>query len=70
MKKEKNLIINILWKPFFAAIMTATLIVSTELSPVLIGISLGIASSAACYLDLKKYLKAKEKSDLLPEHIS
>ncbi len=63
-KKERNLIINIVWKPFFAAIMTTTLIVRTELSPVLIGISLGIASSFACYLDLKKYLKSKENFDL------
>ena len=49
---------------FFAAIMTTALIVGTEISPVIIGISIGIASSTACYLDLKKYLKAKDNSDL------
>ncbi|MCI6561663.1 MAG: hypothetical protein ACI4J2_02380 [Ruminococcus sp.] len=56
-KKEKNLIINIVWKPFFAAIMTACLSLGTELPPILIGITLGIAASIACYLDLKKFIK-------------
>ena len=58
-KKERNLIVNIIWKPFFAAIMTTVLISSTDLPPVLIGITLGLASSIACYLDLKKIYKNK-----------
>ncbi|MBR3678917.1 MAG: hypothetical protein IKL87_01790 [Oscillospiraceae bacterium] len=60
-KKERNMIINIVWKPFFAAFTTALLSMSTELPPALIGIILGIAASAACYLDLKKYIKTKDK---------
>ena len=59
-KKTKNFFINMLWKPFFAAIMTATLCVSTELPEILIGISMGIAASAGCYLDIKKYLSQKD----------
>lgn len=62
-KKERNLIINIVWKPFFSAMMTMTLIMSTELPDILIGITLGLASSLACYLDLKKYMKNKENPD-------
>lgn len=58
-KKERSLIINIIWKPFFAAIMTAILIVGTELHPIIIGLALGAASSIACYLDLKRYMKYK-----------
>lgn len=54
-KKEKKLMIRVVWKPFFSAIATAILIMSTELPPLLIGIALGAASSFACYLDLKKY---------------
>ena len=60
-KKERNLILNIVWKPFFAAIMTAILIMNTEIPDILIGITLGLASSFACYLDLKKFMKNKEK---------
>ena len=62
-KKERNLIINIVWKPFFLALMTMILIRSTELPDILIGTTLGIASSFACYLDLKKFINNKEKSD-------
>lgn len=62
-KKERNLIINIVWKPFFSAMMTMTLIMSTELPDILIGITLGLGGSLACYLDLKKYMKNKENSD-------
>lgn len=63
-KKEKNLIINIVWKPFFAALMTTMLIMKTELPALLIGITLGLACSFACYLDLKKYIKMKDNSDI------
>ncbi|MBE5903465.1 MAG: hypothetical protein E7275_04175 [Pseudobutyrivibrio sp.] len=62
-KKERNLIINIVWKPFFSAIMTTILIMQTELPAILIGITLGLAGSLACYLDLMKFIKNKEKSD-------
>lgn len=62
-KKERNLIINIVWKPFFSAMMTMTLIMSTELPDILIGITLGLGGSLACYLDLKKYMKNKENPD-------
>ena len=60
-KKERALIINIIWKPFFAAIMTASLTVGTEIHPIIIGSALGVASSIACYLDLKRYMKHKMK---------
>lgn len=59
-KKTKNCFINVLWKPFFAATMTAILCINTELPEILIGISMGIASSAGCYFDIKKYLSQKE----------
>ena len=62
-KKERNLIINIVWKPFFSSIMTTILIMQTELPAILIGITLGLAGSLACYLDLMKFIKNKEKSD-------
>jgi len=62
-KNERNLIINIEWKPFLAAIMTMGLIRSTELLDILIGVTLGIASALACYLDLRKFIKSKEKRD-------
>ena len=62
-KKERNLIINIVWKPFFSAMMTMTLIMSTELPDILIGITLGLGGSLACYLYLKKYMKNKENPD-------
>ena len=58
-KKAKSLFINALWKPFFAAIMTAGLCVSTELPEILIGVTIGVAASAGCYLDIKKYLTAE-----------
>ena len=60
-KKERNLIINILWKPFFAAVTTASLTISTEIHPIIIGLALGAASSIACYLDLKRYIDHKMK---------
>lgn len=60
-KKERNLIINILWKPFFAAVMTAGLSLKTEIHPIIIAVALGAASSIACYLDLKRYIKYKTK---------
>ena len=63
-KKEKNLLINIVWKPFVSALFTMSLIISTELNPILIGVSIGIASSIGCYMDLKKYIKTKENSNL------
>ncbi len=53
--KEKRLAVSIVWKPFFAAVMTAILAIKTELPALLIGAALGLASSAACYWDLKKY---------------
>lgn len=59
-KKEKNLLINIVWKPFVSALFTMSLIISTELNPILIGVNIGIASSIGCYMDLKKYIKTKE----------
>ncbi len=62
-KKERNLIINIVWKPFFSAMMTTSLIMSTELPNLLIGITLGLGGSLACYLDLKNYMKNKENPD-------
>ena len=64
-KKEKNLIIYIVWKPFVSALFTMSLIISTELNPILIGVSIGIASSIGCYMDLKKYIKTKENQSLL-----
>lgn len=63
-KKERNLIINIVWKPFVSALFTMSLIISTELNPVIIGVTIGIASSIGCYMDLKRYLKTKENSEL------
>ena len=59
-KKTKNFFINVLWKPFFAAIMTAILCVSTELPEILIGVSIGVAASAGCYFEIKKYLSQKD----------
>ena len=59
-KKTNKFFINALWKPFFAAIMTAILCVNTELPEILIGITMGIAASAGCYLDIKKYLSQKD----------
>ena len=58
-KKERSLVLNIVWKPFFAAMMTAVLSVKTELPPLLIGAALGIAGAAACCLDLRRYLRDK-----------
>ena len=58
-KEERKLIINIVWKPLFAAIMTAVLIMGTGIHPIVIGVTLGIASAAACFLDLKKFLEKK-----------
>ena len=52
-KKERNLIINVVWKPFVSALFTMSLIISTELNPIFIGVTIGIASSIGCYLDLK-----------------
>ena len=49
-KKEKNLILNIVWKPFASALFTMSLIIITELNPILIGVSIGIASSIGCYI--------------------
>lgn len=63
-KNEKNLLINIVWKPFVSALFTMSLIISTELNPILIGVSIGIASSIGCYMDLKKYIKTKENHNL------
>ena len=59
-KKERSLVLNIVWKPFFAAMMTAVLSVKTELPPLLIGAALGIAASVACYLDLRRYRGEKD----------
>ena len=56
MDKTKSFFINVLWKPFFAAIMTAILCKATELPEILIGVSIGVAASAGCYFDVKKYL--------------
>ena len=36
---------------------------NSELPDILIGVTLGIASSLACYLDLRKFIKSKEKRD-------
>lgn len=52
MKKEE--IINIAWKPLFAAVMTGILSKATAIDPVVIGLALGIAAACACILDIKK----------------
>ena len=58
-KKERTLVLDIAWKPLFAALMTAILSMKTGLHPLLIGATLGIAASIACYLDLRRYLREK-----------
>ena len=58
--KTKSFFVTALWKPLFAAIMTAILCVSTELPEILIGVTIGVAASAGCYLDIKKYLSQKD----------
>ena len=60
MDKTKSFFINMLWKPFFAAIMTASLCKATELPEILIGVAIGVAASAGCYFDIKKYLSRKD----------
>ena len=52
-KKTKSFFIHMLWKPFFAAIMTAILCVGTELPEILIGVSIGVAAAAGCFFDIK-----------------
>lgn len=59
-KKERNFLVNIMWKPVFAAIMTAVLARGTGFNPFIIAAILGAASSAACYLDYRVFLTNQE----------
>ena len=45
----------------FAAIMTASLSLSPEIHPIIIALALGVASSIACFVDLKWYIKYKSE---------
>lgn len=61
-KKSCTQIINICWKPLFAAIMTGILAEKTSINSILLGTVLGIAAAIACYLDVKRILKQKEEN--------
>ena len=53
---SKKDIINIAWKPFFAAVMTGILTNATGIHPVLLGLGFGGAAAVSCYIELKKYV--------------
>ena len=59
-KRERNFLINVMWKPIFAAFMTAILARGTGFNTYIIALCLGIASSAACYLDFRVFMTTKE----------
>ena len=59
-KKRCNQIINICWKPMFAAIMTGILAQKTSINSILLGTVLGIAAATACYFDVERLLKKED----------
>jgi hypothetical protein len=62
-KNERNFLINVMWKPLFAALMTAALSKGTGVDSYIIAVFLGVASAAACYLDYKVFMKKDLPSD-------
>lgn len=57
---KKSQIINICWRPMFAALMTGILSKSTDFDAIVIGLVLGTAASIACYFEVKKLLPEKQ----------
>lgn len=60
-KAVKNAkVLNICWKPLFAALMTGILIQTTQIHPILIGALLGIAAAISCCLEVNRLLRDKD----------
>lgn len=52
-------VLNICWKPLFAALMTGILSQATQIHPILIGGMLGIAAAISCYMEVNRLLRDK-----------
>ena len=56
-KNEKAFLINVMWVPLFAGVMTAILSKAPRVDPYLVGVFMGVVGAAMCYLDYKIFMK-------------
>lgn len=58
-KHEKYFLINIMWVPLFAGVMTVVFSRTSSVNPYIIAVFMGVVGAAMCYLDYKVFMKNK-----------
>ncbi|SDB13278.1 hypothetical protein [Butyrivibrio sp. INlla16] len=62
-KNEKAFLVNVMWVPLFAALMTVALSKAPGVNPYFVGALMGAIGAALCYWDYRVFMKKASKDE-------